>query len=33
VLEYIDDIVRIHTDNVTFNQEHDDVIENKSTKH
>lgn len=24
--EYIDDVVRIHTDNVTFNKEHDDVM-------
>lgn len=28
-LDYIDDVVRIHTDNVTFNKQHDDVI----TKH
>ena len=26
-LDYIDDVVRIHTDNVTFNKQHDDVIE------
>jgi len=25
-LKYIDDVVRIHTDNVTFNKQHDDVI-------
>lgn len=31
-MEYIDDVVRIHTDNVTFNKKHDDVIESKSTK-
>ncbi len=26
-LDYIDDVVRIHTDNVTFNKQHDDVIQ------
>lgn len=31
-MEYIDDVVRIHTDNVTFNKEHDDVLEKYSTK-
>lgn len=31
-MEYIDDVVRIHTDNVTFNKQHDDVIEKHSTK-
>ena len=25
-LDYIDDVVRIHTDNVTFNKQHDDVM-------
>jgi hypothetical protein len=25
-IKYIDDVVRIHTDNITFNKEHDDVI-------
>jgi hypothetical protein len=30
---YIDDVVRIHTDNVTFNKQHDDVIcERKAMK-
>lgn len=28
-LEYIDDVVRIHTDNVTFNKRHDDISENE----
>ena len=26
-LKYIDDVVRIHTYNITFNKQHDDVIE------
>jgi hypothetical protein len=25
-IKYIDDVVRIHTDNVTFNRQHDDVV-------
>lgn len=29
-MTYIDDIVRIHTDNVTFNKEHDDVMDGTS---
>ena len=31
-MDYIDDVIRIHTDNVTFNKEHDDVIEKHTTK-
>lgn len=32
-MKYIDDVVRIHTDNVTFNKQHDDVIyETKAMK-
>jgi hypothetical protein len=31
-MEYIDDVVRIHTDNVTFNKEHDDVVDKFTTK-
>jgi len=29
-IQYIDDVVRIHTDNITFNKEHDDVIDSTS---
>lgn len=25
-IQYIDDVIRIHTDNVTFNKEHDDIL-------
>ena len=30
-MKYIDDVVRIHTDNVTFNEEHDDVLYSNDT--
>lgn len=29
-MTYIDDVVRIHTDNITFNKEHDDVMDGTS---
>ena len=29
-IQYIDDVVRIHTDNITFNKEHDDVMDTTS---
>lgn len=32
-MKYIEDVIRIHTDNVTFNKEHDDVMyESKTVK-
>src|ERR1700722_5756341 len=30
-IKYIDDVIRIHTDNITFNKEHDNVIFHQKT--
>lgn len=30
-MKYIDSVIRIHTDNVTFNKEHDDVLYESKT--